>query len=223
LIKPLIAYFHAVDLESVRKAIDGIKQDTLYISYFEYPYPHRIAQKYFMEHQEYTHLIMVPNDLEVHDEHINKILEMVEAFDYQVCCGVCNVDTEKYNGYWNVTSNLPDLEYVNRRYKWLSKGRYPNMIIQVPFAGFPAMCIRRDVLEKCKINEFITPNKTNEAPIWETKGGYSNDLIFCHNLNDLHIPIMANTGIIMNHYRYGGINQIGKKPKAIKFIKAEDK
>lgn len=217
--KPLIAFFHAVDIPKVLEAVLSIKQDKLVVSYFPYPYPHRICQLYFMQHPEYTHLIMVPNDLEVNDTHIEKIRDMVETFDYQVCSGVCNVDTAKFKDYWNITSNLPELRYDLRRYRWISKSRYENMIIQVPFAGFPAMCIRRDVLEKCFINKFLKKDKTDESPIWETRGGYSNDLIFCHNLHDLGINIYANTGIQMNHYRYHGKSQIGIKPPKVSFIK----
>ena len=220
--KPLWVYWHAVDIEQVTEGLKTIPCDQYHISYYDYPFPHREARRYFLEHPEYTHIILHPNDLICDVSHFEGLKKMVLENDFDVCCGVCNVDTNKYKDYWNVTKNLPSLDYENRRYYWLSKNRYPNTIIQVPFAGFPAMCVKRHVIEKTPVNSFLNPQKTTDAPIWEVKGGFSNDLIFCHNLKDLDIKINCNTAIQMLHLRYHGINQVGKKEPKTTFYNYND-
>ena len=88
-----------------------------------------------------------------------------------------------------------------------------------PFAGFPAMWIKRSVLEKTRINWLSPQLKGKNPAIWESEGGYANDLAFCHNLNTLGIPIHCDTSIEMLHLRYQGVSQIGKKPPKVTLIK----
>lgn len=219
-INPLLAYWTAVDLIAVYKGLEECPCDQIHIKYFDYPYPHRIAEDYFKAHKEYTHLILVPNDLIPSRQAYNKLL--INAQKYDVTCGVCNVDLAKYRDYLNITSNLPALEYEKRRYRWISKNRYVNMILKVPFAGFPMMCVARHVLEKTRINWLSPQMKGENLAIWEKDGGYSNDLAFAYNLDRLGIPIMADTSINLLHLRYQGEKQIGKKKPIVEFIKYEE-
>jgi len=219
-INPLLVYWHSVDLPQVTDALKTIPCDQLHISYFKYPYPHIIAEDFFHAHKEYTHLILVPNDLVCSKEHYEMLLKYNKEFDFEVLCGVCNVDTGKYKDKLNITSNLPVIgPYEERRYFWISKNRYPNMLIKVPFAGFPMMWVRRDVLEKTRINWLSPQIKGKNPAIWEARGGYSNDLAFCHNLNRLGITIYCHTGCEMLHLRYHGEQQLGKKSPTVKFIR----
>lgn len=219
-INPLLVYWHAVDLPQVTDGLKTIPCDQLHVSYFKYPYPHIIAEDFFKAHKEYTHLILVPNDLICTKEHYDMLLKYIKEFDYEVLCGVCNVDTEKYKDKLNITSELPVIgPYYSRRYYWISKNKYPSMILKVPFAGFPMMWVRRDVLDKTRINWLSPQLKGNNKAIWEQTGGYSNDLAFCHNLKHLGIPIHCYTGCNMLHLRYQGHSQIGKKPPIVKLIK----
>lgn len=220
MIKPLLTYWHAVDLEEVNQGLKSVPCDQLHISYFKYPYPHIIAEDFFKAKKEYTHLILIPNDLIFTYSHYVQMLEQISKRDYDVYCGVCNVDTGKYKDYWNITSTLPIIgPYRHRRYYWISKNRYPNMTLKVPFAGFPAMWVKRSVLEKTRINWLSPQLKGKNPAIWENSGGYSNDLAFAHNLNSLGIPIYCDTSVQMLHLRYHGKSQIGKKPPKVTFIK----
>lgn len=217
--KPLLAHWHAVDLEQVTDSLKTIPCDQLHISYFKYPYPHIIAEDFFHAHKEYTHLILLPNDLVFTKDNYESMLKTIETNDYDVFCGVCNVDIGKYRDKLNITSNLPVIgPYYQRRYFWISKNKYPNIILKVPFAGFPAMWVKRQVLEQTRINWLSPQLKGKNHAIWENQGGYSNDLAFCHNLNQLGIPIYCDTSVNMVHLRYQGVSQIGKKPPKVKFI-----
>ena len=96
-----------------------------------------------------------------------------------------------------------------------------NDIIKVKFAGFPMMWIKRHVLEKTRINWLSPQMKGNNPALWESRGGYANDLAFAHNLDSLGIDIWCDLKVKMRHLRYQGIKQVGIKPPKVKFFKYE--
>ncbi len=222
---PLIGYYHAVDLDEVKDGLNEIYADKLQVSYFSYPFPHRIIEKFFNDNQDYTHLIMIPNDLVYNNENFQRTKEAIEKFDYPVLSGLCNVDLTQHKTDYNVCFKLPELAYINRRYRWLADStrkellRRGSRFVNVKFAGYPAICIRRDVIEKVRLNFLNRTIETNELPIWETRGGFANDLIFCHNINDVGIPLICDIENTMLHFRYTGKSQIGVKPEKVKFIR----
>ena len=222
--KPIIAYYHAVDLPEVIDGLNTIYNEKLVVSYFKYPYPHRIIEDWFYTHQDYTHLIMIPNDLVYNMDNFEKTKEIILKHNYPVLSGICNVDLKEYKDKWNVCQSLPALPYIHRRYRWLADSTRKALmnaglrLLPVDFAGYPALCIRRDVLSLVKINKLNNTIKTKELPIWEAKGGYSNDLIFCHNLYDTGISIICDLENTMLHFRYTGKSQVGIKPEKVKFI-----
>lgn len=222
---PLIGYYHAVDLKEVKDGLNSIHADKLQVSYFPYPYPHRLIEYLFKKNKEYTHLIMIPNDLVYDDSNFQKTKEVVEKYDYPVITGLCNVDLKENKDKMNVCLKLPGLPYINRRYRWLVESQRLELLsrnqrlINVMFAGYPAICIRRDILDKVRLNIFPEDKKVDELPIWESRGGFANDLIFCHNLKDANIPIICDLENKMLHFRYEGKSQIGVKPEKVKFIR----
>lgn len=221
---PLIGYYHAVDLDQVKDGLNTINEDKLQVSYFPYPYPHRIIEDYFNTHLEYTHLIMIPNDLVYDDKSFQKTKEAIEKYDYPILSGLCNVDLKEHKDSWNVCFKLPELSYLNRRYRWLAESTRKELLnrnsrfVKVMFAGYPAICIKRNVIESVRLNFLNDTIKTNELPIWESKGGFANDLIFCHNVNDKNIEIICDLENTLLHFRYEGQSQIGIKPYKVKFI-----
>ena len=221
---PIIGYYHAVDLPEVIDGLNSIPCDKLQVSYFKYPYPHRIIEDWFYTHKEYTHLIMIPNDLVYNNENFQRTKEAIEKYDYPVLSGLCNVDLKQHKTDYNVCFKLPELLYTQRRYRWLADSTRKELInrgvrfVNVGFAGYPAICIRRDVLEKTKLNHLNDKIKTKELPIWESRGGFANDLIFAHNLKMIDIPIICDLENTMLHFRYSGQSQIGIKPYKVKFI-----
>lgn len=220
---PLLVYWRPKDLPEVLKGLETIPCDKLFINYFPYPYPQRITNNFFRKHTEYTHLIIIPNDLVCDVSHYNKIKSHIEKNDFEVICGVAPVDTGKRKDYWCVTVNLPSLDYDSRRYYWLSKNRYPNTLIQVPFAGHPFMTLKRSVLDKIQL--WVVPAKYAGMgqPEWETRGGFASDLSLAYSLKDYGIKINCDTGIIMGHLRYKGKMLVGIKPQKVVFKKYTSK
>ena len=222
-INPLLCYWRPKDIPEVLKGIEEIPCDKLFCNYMRYPYNYTISRDFFLSNPDYTHYVALPNDLvptrKIYDTLINHIKEN----DYAIISGVCNWDTGKYKDYWNITSNLPVLSpYHERNYRKISKNRYPNMVFQVPWAGFPFMFIRRDVVEKIPFATVPEPIRAGH-PVWEQSGGWGGDLAFAHSCKYYNVPIFVDTGCNMLHLRFHGEMMIGKKKPSIDFISYEDK
>jgi len=185
-----------------------------------YPYNYQISISFFKANPNYTHLICHPNDLVPTRKVYDKLINHIKEKDYAVISGVCNWDTEKHKDYLNITATLPELSYHKRVYHKISKNRYPNKVLKVPWAGFPFMFIRRDIIEKVPFPPKCL-KETDERPVWETKGGFGGDLCWAHNLDYMKIEQYVDTSCNMEHLRYFGEMLVGKKPPSIDFIKKE--
>lgn len=217
MINPLICYLRPKDIPQVLDELEKIPCDKLYINYYPYPYPHRIARDYFLAHPEYTHLVMCTNDLVVtHKDYEGMLRNIVNHPMIDVWCGVCNVDTTEECDYWNICFDLPVLKWP-RQYNWIHKNSgLKGYVIRVPFAGFPFMWIQRKVMEKMCLNGEDRPGFDGTDLFG--KDGYAADLWFCHSLWDWHVPIYCDTNIDMLHLRFFGDMQVGKKEPFVEFI-----
>lgn len=216
---PIYVYYNIADIPKVLEPLGRIKGvDKLILNYFPFPYPHRIAHDFLIAHPQYTHYIGAAQDLIVEPWNFEMLKRDILKYDFPVYSGVCNVDHGKYKDKLAITSNLPSLNYYKRVYHWISKNRYPNMILQVPFTGGALYCVRRDINEKCHINKVRNWQTRDERPIWERRGGYANDLAFAHNLDEAKIPINVNTTNVMDHLRYEYESKVGKRNPLVKFI-----
>jgi hypothetical protein len=132
---------------------------------------YRTIRNFFLEHKEYTHMALIPDDLLVDVKHVDKLVEHItgQGFnDYPVISGVCNFACTNKKFF----NNMAMIEYgkidaqaqleKTGRYDYfkhiMSRERYnhlkekmkdkPNRIIRVIFSAFPLTIIRRDVMEK---------------------------------------------------------------------------
>ena len=227
-INPLICYWRPKDLPKVLENLDKINCDKMYLNYFPYPQNYVLSRDYFLEHKEYTHYVALPNDLVLTKEVFEKMCKTLEEFYYPVLSGCCNVDFKgKWAGMVNVCLKLPKLAYSERIYRWLAESQRKELIsrgvriMMFDFAGFPAMFIRRDVLEKIPFAK--VPYETTERPIWESDGGFGGDLAFCTSLKYHGIPNRVDLTCIMEHLRYEGKMLVGIKPPEVVFIRKGEK
>jgi len=222
-IKPLLVYWRPKDIQPVLDGLKEIPCDQLFLNYMAYPYNYEMTTSFFKSNPEYTHLIVLPNDLVPTRDVYDKLIKHIREKDLAVVSGVCNWDTGKYKDYINITSNLPTLDYANRRYYKLSKNRYPNTLLKIPWAGFPFMFIRRDIVFKVPFPPHCVKDTKGQRPIWETKGGFGGDLCWAHNLDYYNIEQWADTGCNMKHLRFYGEMLVGVKSPSIEFFKYNEK
>ena len=222
-INPLLCYLQAKDIPEVLDELESIPCDKLYIKYYEYPYPHRIARDYFLSHPEYTHLIIQPPDLIVKKEHFEKLKQdLIEHPFIEILGGVCNVDLDENKDSWAICFNLPSLEFHNRVYHWVKKQNFDYPIIRVRHCGHVFMFVSRQVVENLTINgeEITGTNRPGyDGCDWkDNKDGFAADLFFCTNCYKSNIPIYVDTHVDMMHLRFQGELLVGKRESQTVFV-----
>lgn len=225
-VNPLVVWWNPKDIPEVRKGIDELPCDKLFMNYFPYPYNYTLSRKFFLEHTEYTHYVALPNDLVPTKEIYDKLVARLEKEDYPVLSGVCNVDMDQHKDWVNVCLRLPKIPYNQRIYRWLAESQRLNLLsrnielLDVGFAGFPFMFIRRDIIQK--IPFAWTPEETEQRPIWEVVEGWSGDLAFCTSCDYYKIPIKADLTCLMQHLRFHGKMLVGKTDPEIILVRGEN-
>ena len=76
--KYLLFYMNTSDYKNIQKDIKKIPCDKIIIHYMPYPFPHELARDYFLEHEEYSHLIVCPQDLHPTKEAYQELIKTVE-------------------------------------------------------------------------------------------------------------------------------------------------
>lgn len=185
---------------------------TEYDAYFE-------IRKYFLEHPEYTHLVLGTDDIVILPDHVRQLQKDLLEKDYPILCGMMNVDQIEYqqnSGNLNISYELALKEKKLRHYNWVRRFELPDKdIFQVKFNGFALMAIKRDVIERY---EFACDGVFK--PDGKTKSGASVDFVFCWYCHEHQIPIFIDKRIDMMHLRMAGRLQCGEKHKSIEFILA---
>ena len=172
---------------------------------------YKIMRDYFLDHKEYTHLVLATDDIVVHAKHIDILLDDLELFpEYPVISGWMNVNQNDFR-YANLALELPIKDRRTRAYDWMTKEQVFDMpeqdLFKVAFSGFPLMAIRRDVLDQYSfMADRVFEGKTPEM-------GASLDLVFCYHCQEHNIPIMVDPDIRMTHLRAKGRMRLHKADK----------
>ncbi|MEE9215758.1 MAG: hypothetical protein V3U54_13465 [Thermodesulfobacteriota bacterium] len=192
------------------------------MDYIKYPFQFLQAQKFFLEHNEYTHFVYLSPDLVITKEQFNELKENVINNDYDVYGPVCNMDKGKYSDKLACCLKLPDIPFQLRLYRFVDESHrlyfleHDVKILKVKFNALAFCFIKRSILEKYSFTTL--PVQTDEKPIWERKTGYPCDLAFAHYCDFSNIDIFVDLRIKAEHLRYPGALQVGKKEPKITFI-----
>jgi hypothetical protein len=107
---------------------------------------------WFLEHTEYTHLIILLDDVLITQEEFDILRLDVEEGDYPVIGGIGNVSYLRLEEYSPCIDVMPS--YDEYTYKFMKKSeleafvRAKEFIKQVKFEGFSLTFIRRDIVEQ---------------------------------------------------------------------------
>ena len=203
-IKPLLCSPSPRDIKNVYEALKNTGYDRLYAKYYPEKTAYNNLRRYFLDHEEYTHFVICPDDLVIEKEHIDTLIKDLEENDYPTISGVCNVDMGDNKEKLNITENLPhpqrtvpERKQVGWRfYSWVPRNtRFIDPIIRVPFSGFAAMFISRDVMKRYK---FIDDAKHNGTPDMLTG---AIDVMFSNLCAFENVPQMVDTRVRMKHLK----------------------
>lgn len=183
--------------------------------YFEYP-AYKVLRDFFLEHKEYTHLVLATDDIIVRPDHVIQLINDLLEKDYPILCGMMNVDQYEYQlpeGNLNISFEIALKEKKLRHYNWIRRFEIPtDDIFQVKFNGFALMAIKREIIEK-----YVFACDGVFKPDGKTESGASVDLVFCWYCHENNIPIFVDKRIDMKHLRTEGKIRCGEMKKAVEW------
>lgn len=186
--KPLIFIPSPRDFPEFLSCIRQIKYDKYWLKYYrekDFPYPK--ARQFFLDHPEYTHFIICPDDLMVTVEGTQKLISNCQKYD--VICGVCNVDIVDHpNGFMALSKNIPDYDFSTRYYNFYKRSELTGEIIEVGWSGTPFGIFKRHVIEKLD----MTPDNLLR---------HAHDVGIATRLRKLGIKIHVDTSVYFYHHR----------------------
>jgi hypothetical protein len=199
--------------------------DKLLVKYYSHDEAFQIIRNFFLEHNEYTHLLIYAEDVLATPDAVKLLIKDAEECDYRVITGWCNFDFKRD---WIA---ITDKDFSKTRivlaeqYSFLKPTDmlfYDSPFILVTFTGMPLTLIRRDVVEKVSFKPYsYTHDKILGTYM---KRGTMFDLQFCLECKQLGIPIILDKRVFAIHFgdtrRF--INLRDKQP-SVDFIPASVK
>jgi hypothetical protein len=195
------------------------KYDRYWVKYYPEADAYSRARKFFLGNN-YSHLVILPDDLVVTEKQIDSLIQDINDKDYAVISGITNVDIRQINwGKYCISRNLPRIDVLTEQsYDWFTeyeRQRYLNFhkmpIIRVKHIGFPLTFIRRDIIRLL-----------NFRPL--AKYNCCLDVQFCIDCEKLKIPIFVDLRIVGKHLkRRDGVYDnfgLGTKNPIVRFEKA---
>lgn len=193
MINPLLFSPSPRDIPAVLKLWDDLQYDHLVEKYKKPLDAYQSAKKYFLKHEEYTHLVVCPDDLEVTRDALRILTDDIKLLDYPpVIAGMCNMDENQPEVY-----NIQDtgISYADNKppagkNSWMRRKDLPkDVIFQVGFAGFACEFINREVME---LVSFVGAT---------TDGQGNMDWAFTKECSMLDVPILVDKRVNLWHRR----------------------
>ena len=184
--KPLLCIPSPRDIPEFFEATAFLLADKLWVKYHTEAKAYSAIRKYFVKHTEYTHLVLLPDDLIVQPADFARLVKDVKTHRLDVLSGMCNVEFSARH-IFNICDSLPSLALSDRDYKWKCETDIEHGIIRVGFSGEALMFLSRRVVEKLS---FAGDERDS-----------SYDLVMCHELAKLGVPIYVDTSVRMLHLK----------------------
>jgi hypothetical protein len=195
---PLIFIPSPRDIPEVKKQWHNIKYDKYIVKYTPQLEAYTKGKQFFKEHEEYTHFIIMPDDLEVYPSDIERLIINAKIDPDYVHSGMCNIDETRLQvfniqplGCDFTRDHPPSQNWYNTETKNYKGVDFPDStFFQVGFVGFALTIIPRDVLLKA-------------SWVGASHGGHGNfDWQFCRDCDKMGVPIFVETSINMFHRRF---------------------
>lgn len=185
--------------------------DQYWVCYYTQHEARHIIKEYFEAHEEYTHLVILPDDLVVNQQAIDMLLSNLSEKDYAVLVGCCNVDTAANRDKLNVSLYPINPHRVeNSTYKYEFITIFDTHLFARPqpsrvfYQGDAFLILRRDIVKQLT---FDTDYKLNEI---EPEQGCCNDVVMSYELNQLQIPIYCNLKAVFKHLKISDAEPMSK-------------
>lgn len=149
MIKPLICIPSPRDIPEFKYSMEKISLDKYWVKYYSEPEAYDKIRSFFLEHDEYTHMILLPDDLISSSMAINHLMVDATVYECPVVSGISNIDYQRRDIY-NVRRSFgtaPEDYFINKM-NWHEIIEREGIVIRVKSTNFTCYVIRRDVVEK---------------------------------------------------------------------------
>lgn len=149
-IKPIIAIFRPRDIPEFLESISKIQIDKLWLNYYTMGEARHLARSLFLE-SDYTHFIILTDDLITTQENIDKLIK--DAENYDIISGWCNGNTTFGKDDTDFSFTLPhdppkESTYESYNFVTIREAQKLQGIVKVMHQGFNPSIISRKILEK---------------------------------------------------------------------------
>jgi hypothetical protein len=152
--KPLLFIPSVREIPEVIDSWNALPYDKFIVKYRLEKEAYQNGKNFFLNHEEYTHLVICPDDLVLHYDAFEMLKRDVEEHDFLNLCGVSFVD-EDSSAYCckpmgvDITKSTKESYYQKTGTKGIKDNQIlPNEIFDVSFTGFTCQWISRDLMEK---------------------------------------------------------------------------
>lgn len=195
--RPLFATPSVRDIPDVKKWWPQIPYDKYIVRFKMHREAYIDISDFFTNHTEYTHLIIVADDLEVPPEQLERLFHTMGYWNLQTVSGYCNLDETNHDTYaiqplgsQDFTRDHPDTTGG----RWYSKNKKPILptdspLLQIGHGGFCCQIITRELFDKIHLT-----GKNNEIV-----GNF--DWNFSRECHELGVPLMVDTRVKLWHRR----------------------
>jgi hypothetical protein len=175
--------------------------DKLLVKYHTSDEAYSIIRNFFLEHKEYTHLLIYAEDILATPDTVKLLIKDAEEYNYPVVTAWFNYDF-KHDWIAISTKDLSRERIVlAEQYNFLKPTDmlfYDSPFMEVTFTGMPLTLIRRDVVEKVTFKPYsYTHDKILGTYM---KRGTMFDLQFCLECRSLGIPIVLDKRAFAVHF-----------------------
>lgn len=184
------------DIDDVIRAWENLPDDQLHVKYFKEWSAYQQIRNFFLDHIEYTHLAICPDDLVITPKDLDYLKDDIEKFDFPVVSGMSNVNMDKPDLMNVMIGSIPAKMAQNRTpFAWNKFRDFKQDLTKVLFSGFPLMIIRRDIVEKI---DFDSESKLDG---FDPDQVGNLDIHFCWRCYENNIPIWVDRRARMIHLR----------------------
>ena len=206
---PLLCVLHPRRIPEVVECLASITNyDRLLISFYPSRIAHGIARDYVIQHKEYTHLVLIADDIVFPSWYVDIMCELIGRHPTIRVLGCpCNVDTSSVGKTLYALSMevLPGKNRRGREYKWTPKEQAPREgIYPVKHQAAALFFIDRKLLE----TGILTLQTDEEAagfhsyndnvPIWQ---GCCQDVVISNQLAEAGIPSLVDFSLPIKHLK----------------------
>lgn len=146
MINPLIFIPSIRKIPRVMESWNEIQYDKLLVRMMLEPKAYKTGRDFFLEHEEYTHIVIAPDDMVLDYDSFMTLKRDVEEYEFSNIAGIANLGQDDPDIYSCKPIGIPLDQQTKGSY--YERDNTPDHIFTVGFTGFACQFIERELVKK---------------------------------------------------------------------------